>query len=173
MRRGITYALSKGVAQVHNTEIDWSVQDAARRLRRAGPTGLRFYSFVPLADWERMHALVQTEGRGDDWVRWGALNCVSDGSPGARTARFHPPYVDAPGERGVDHGHRRHEAMDPRSGCRDDADHDARDRRQRTRVEAALTAYTRTAAFAGFRRTGWVGLRRATLPTSWCSIATC
>ncbi len=101
MRRGIEHALSKGVSQVHNTEIDWSVQDAARRLRRAGPTGLRFNSFVPLADWERMAALIKAEGRGDDWVRWGSLKCVSDGSLGARTARFHQPYIDDPTTRGV------------------------------------------------------------------------
>ena len=101
LSHGVDYALSKGVAQVHNTEVDWSVQDAARRRRAAGPTGLRFYSLVPLADWERMAALVEAEGRGDDWVRWGALKCVSDGSLGARTARFYQPYVDAPDQRGV------------------------------------------------------------------------
>lgn len=101
VRQGIEYALSKGVAQVHNTEVDWSVQDAARRLRANGAPGIRFYSFVPLADWERVAALVKAEGRGDDWVRWGALKCVSDGSLGARTARFHEPYLDAPGQRGV------------------------------------------------------------------------
>lgn len=101
LRGGIHHALSKGVAQVHNTEVDWSVQDAARRLRRSGETGLRFYSFVPLADWERMAALVKAEGRGDDWVRWGGLKCVSDGSLGARTARFHEAYVDAHDQRGV------------------------------------------------------------------------
>ncbi len=101
MRLGIDHALSKGVAQVHNTEIDWSVQDAARRLRHRGPTGIRFNSMVPLADWQRMLALVKAEGRGDDWVRWGTLKCVSDGSLGARTARFHEPYVDAPDQRGV------------------------------------------------------------------------
>jgi len=27
VQQGIEYALSKGVAQVHNTEVDWSVQD--------------------------------------------------------------------------------------------------------------------------------------------------
>jgi predicted amidohydrolase YtcJ len=101
VRRGIAHALSKGVAQVHNTEVDWSVQDSLMRLRAAGPTDLRFYSFVPLADWERLAKLVKEQGRGDDWVRWGALKCVSDGSLGARTARFHEPYVDAPGSRGV------------------------------------------------------------------------
>ncbi|WBX84221.1 amidohydrolase [Sphingosinicella microcystinivorans] len=101
VRQGIEYALSKGVAQVHNTEVDWSVQDAARRLRRADALHLRVYSFVPLADWERMATLVEAEGKGDDWLRWGALKCVSDGSLGARTARFHAPYLDAPDQRGV------------------------------------------------------------------------
>ena len=101
IKTGIAYALSRGVAQVHNTEVDWSVHDAVRRLRTAGPTGLRFYSFVPLADWQRMAALVRAEGRGDDWVRWGAMKCVSDGSLGARTARFYQPYADAPAARGV------------------------------------------------------------------------
>jgi predicted amidohydrolase YtcJ len=83
VRQGIEYALSKGIAQVHNTEVDWSVQDAARRLRANRAPGIRFYSFVPLADWERMAALVKAEGLG------------------ARTARFHEPYLDAPGQRGV------------------------------------------------------------------------
>lgn len=101
MLRGIENALSKGVGQVHNTEVDWSVQDAARRLRQKGPTGLRFYSFVPVGDWERMAALVKSEGKGDDWVRWGGLKCLSDGSLGARTARFYEPYVDAPAQHGV------------------------------------------------------------------------
>lgn len=101
LQQGIAHALSMGITQVHNTEIDWSVQDAARRLRARGSLGMRFYSFVPLADWERMAALVKAEGRGDDWLRWGAMKVVSDGSLGARTARFHQPYRDEPGHRGV------------------------------------------------------------------------
>lgn len=101
MKVGIAHALSKGVAQVHNTETDWSVQNSVRRLRQAGPTGIRFNSMVPLADWERMASLIKAEGHGDDWVRWGTMKCVSDGSLGARTARFHEPYTDAPGQRGV------------------------------------------------------------------------
>lgn len=101
LRAGIAHALSTGVAQVHNTEVDWSVHDAVRRLRAQGATGVRFNSFVPLRDWERVAALVAAEGRGDDWVRWGGLKCVSDGSLGARTARFHEPYADAAGQRGV------------------------------------------------------------------------
>jgi len=101
IRQGIDYGLSKGVAQVHNTEVDWTTQQALVRMRARGETGMRFYSFVPLADWERMAAFVHDHGRGDDWVRWGAMKCVSDGSLGARTARFHEEYTDAPGQYGV------------------------------------------------------------------------
>ncbi len=101
LRAGIDHALSNGVSQVHNTEVDWSVHTAVRRLRTMGPTGVRFNSFVPLRDWQRVAALIASEGRGDDWVRWGGLKCVSDGSLGARTARFHEPYDDAPQQRGV------------------------------------------------------------------------
>jgi predicted amidohydrolase YtcJ len=101
VRQGMDYALSKGVTQIHNTEIDWSVQNSARRLRTKGSLGIRVNSFVPLANWQDMAALVKAEGKGDDWLRWGSMKCVSDGSLGARTARFHNPYLDAPEQRGV------------------------------------------------------------------------
>jgi predicted amidohydrolase YtcJ len=103
LRQGIDYALSKGVAKVHNTEVDWSLQDALMRMRTKGgdDTGLRFYSFTPIGDWERMADFVRAHGRGDDWVHWGGIKCVSDGSLGARTARFHDAYADAPDQHGV------------------------------------------------------------------------
>jgi predicted amidohydrolase YtcJ len=56
---------------------------------------------VPLADWRRIAATVEQEGRGDEWVRWGALKAVSDGSLGSRTAVFREPYTDAPDTTGV------------------------------------------------------------------------
>jgi predicted amidohydrolase YtcJ len=101
MRGGIAHGLSKGVAQVHNPELDWNTYHALRRLRRAGPTGMRFYAMVPLADWQKMADIVAAEGRGDDWVRWGGLKGLADGSLGSRTALFHEGYTDAPGQRGV------------------------------------------------------------------------
>ncbi|WP_457825358.1 amidohydrolase family protein, partial [Staphylococcus aureus] len=59
------------------------------------------YSFVPLADWEKMAAIVATEGKGDDWIRWGGVKGLMDGSLGSRTALFRDPYSDAPDTRGV------------------------------------------------------------------------
>jgi predicted amidohydrolase YtcJ len=101
MRKGIAHGLSKGVGQVHNPEIDWTVYPSLRRLRARGETDMRFYAFVPIADWEKMAKIVAEEGRGDDWVRWGACKALSDGSLGARTALLYEPYTDVPSQTGV------------------------------------------------------------------------
>lgn len=101
VRKGIAHGLSKGVTQVHTTELDWMTHDALRRLRAKGETDMRFYSFLPLQDWAKVKALVDAEGRGDDWVRWGGLKLQYDGSLGSRTAMFYQPYDDAPGNSGM------------------------------------------------------------------------
>ena len=100
-RKGIELALSKGVTQVHPTELDTISFDSTRRLRARGETGLRFRHYLPLKDWEAQVALIAAEGRGDDWVQWGACKVVFDGSLGSRTARFYEPYHDDPSTRGV------------------------------------------------------------------------
>lgn len=101
MREGIRHGLSKGVTQTHGTDIDWVVNQSLRRLRPQGETGMRFYSFVPLPDWRKLKELIATEGRGDDWVRFGGLKALADGSLGSRTALFWQPYNDSPGDRGI------------------------------------------------------------------------
>ena len=101
MREGVEYALRRGVTQVHVKAVDWTTHHALRRLRARGETGIRFYSYVPLSDWQTLAALIEAEGRGDEWVRWGGLKGFVDGSLGSRTALFHEPYTDAPGSRGI------------------------------------------------------------------------
>jgi predicted amidohydrolase YtcJ len=101
LRRGIRYALSKGVAQIHNPEIHWQVFHSLRRLRTSGETGVRFRAFIPIADWQKLVQIVAEEGTGDDWVRWGGVKALADGSLGSRTAKFYEPYSDAPGETGI------------------------------------------------------------------------
>ncbi len=100
-RKGIALALSKGVTQVHPTELETGSFDATRRLRAAGETGLRFRHYLPLKDWAAQAALIRSEGRGDDWVQWGGCKVVFDGSLGSRTARFYEPYADDPSTRGI------------------------------------------------------------------------
>ncbi|WP_234715738.1 amidohydrolase [Sphingopyxis macrogoltabida] len=100
-RKGIELALSKGVTQVHPTELETISFDSTRRLRALGETGLRFRHYLPLKDWEAQVALIAEQGRGDDWVQWGACKVVFDGSLGSRTARFYEPYSDDPTTRGI------------------------------------------------------------------------
>lgn len=101
VRKGIALGLSRGVTRVHCPEIDWNSFDVLRRLRASGEPDMRFYIFTPLKDWARTAALVEREGRGDDWVCWGASKVVFDGSLGSRTALFYEPYLDDPGTRGI------------------------------------------------------------------------
>lgn len=101
MRAGMAHALSNGVAQAHVPDIDWGTHEALTRLHAHDALTMRFYSMVPLPDWEKMAAIVRTQGRGDDWLRWGGVKGLSDGSLGSRTAVFKSPYSDAPGMTGV------------------------------------------------------------------------
>jgi hypothetical protein len=41
------------------------------------------------------------DGRGDEWLRIGALKGFVDGSLGSHTAAFHEPFTDAPADRGL------------------------------------------------------------------------
>lgn len=100
-RKGIEHGLALGVTQVHIKALDWISQDALRRLRAKGETDMRFSSFVPLQDWERLDRLVREEGRGDDWVRWGGVKGLVDGSLGSGTALFYEPYFDMPDNKGI------------------------------------------------------------------------
>ncbi|MFM6932228.1 MAG: amidohydrolase [Novosphingobium sp.] len=100
-RKGIELALSKGVTQVHPTELDWITFDSTRRLHAAGAAGIRFRHYLPLKDWQRQTEIIKQEGHGDDWVQWGACKVVFDGSLGSRTALFYEPYLDEPGTRGI------------------------------------------------------------------------
>ena len=101
MTRGAAYALSKGVTQAHITELDWTTHHSLRRLRAAGDPTMRFYSLVPIEDWEKLAELVKREGRGDDWVRWGGVKGLVDGSLGSRTALFLQPYANDPKNIGI------------------------------------------------------------------------
>ncbi|MEP7243848.1 MAG: amidohydrolase [Gammaproteobacteria bacterium] len=101
LRSGIEHGLRYGVTQTHAMGLDWEMHDALVRLRAKGETDMRFYSYVPLKDWEKLLGLIKREGRGDDWLRWGGLKALVDGSLGSRTALFHKPYDDQPGSHGI------------------------------------------------------------------------
>jgi predicted amidohydrolase YtcJ len=95
-----TYAVSKGVTQVHDMG-SWADLATYRRARAAGRMPLRVYSVVPMSTWERLRDLVEREGTGDDRLWWGGLKAFVDGSLGSTTAWFYDPYLDAPNTSGL------------------------------------------------------------------------
>jgi predicted amidohydrolase YtcJ len=100
------YVNERGVTSVHNMG-SWSDVAVFDRARKAGTLTTRIYAATPLADWERLRdALARREqggpdGRGDGWLRVGALKGFVDGSLGSHTAAFHEPFNDAPKDRGL------------------------------------------------------------------------
>ena len=94
------FVASKGVTSVHNmgTWNDLAVFDRAHGARRLGT---RIYAAVPIATWERLADTVAARGRGDHWLRIGALKGFVDGSLGSHTAAMLEPFTDAPHDTGL------------------------------------------------------------------------
>jgi predicted amidohydrolase YtcJ len=99
------HVAAQGVTTVHNMG-SWDDLDVFDRAARAGRLGTRIYAAVPLSTWEKLRDAVAakrygSEGRGDAWLRVGALKGFVDGSLGSHTAAFHLPFTDAPAEHGL------------------------------------------------------------------------
>jgi predicted amidohydrolase YtcJ len=96
----------QGVTSVHNMG-SWEDVATFARARTAGTLTTRIYAAVPLATWQRLKAVIEKrqyggpDGRGDEWLRIGALKGFVDGSLGSHTAAFHEPFNDAPKDRGL------------------------------------------------------------------------
>lgn len=94
------HVAEQGVTSVHNMGSWRDIQifdraHAARRLRT------RIYTAVPLASWERLRDTVAARGRGDEWLRIGALKGFVDGSLGSHTAAMLEPFTDTPRDTGL------------------------------------------------------------------------
>jgi len=106
LQSAMRYVNERGVTSVHNMG-SWSDVAAFDRARRAGTLTTRIYAATPLGDWERLRDAVArreyggADGRGDAWLRIGALKGFVDGSLGSHTAAFHEPFDDAPDDRGL------------------------------------------------------------------------
>ena len=95
----MAYVASYGVTSVHNMG---TFHDVAI-FRRASGTArqiTRIYAAVPLAEWPRLRDTVVARGRGDDWLRIGALKGFADGSLGSHTAAMFDGFTDKPGDKG-------------------------------------------------------------------------
>jgi predicted amidohydrolase YtcJ len=94
------YVAEQGVTSVHSMG-SWSDLATFERAHRAGRLRTRIYAAVPLSSWAQLRDSIAARGRGDEWLRIGALKGFVDGSLGSHTAAFHEPFDDAPGDRGL------------------------------------------------------------------------
>jgi predicted amidohydrolase YtcJ len=94
------FVASHGVTSVHHMGT-WDDLAVFERAHAAGRLGTRIYAAVPIDTWERLRDRVDAGGRGDDWLRIGALKGFVDGSLGSHTAAMLEPFTDAPDDRGL------------------------------------------------------------------------
>ncbi len=96
----MSHVAAHGVTTVHQMA-GWDSLEVLRRARDRESLKTRLYAAVPLSDWERLRDYVAREGRGDEWLSFGALKGLVDGSLGSHTAAFHDPFDDQPSDRGL------------------------------------------------------------------------
>ena len=98
-------AAARGVTSVHHIGT-WDDLDVFRRALDDGRLTLRVYAAVPIGTWIRLDRAIGVRafggpvGRGDEWLRVGAVHLDFDGSLAARTAAFDAAYTDMPVETG-------------------------------------------------------------------------
>jgi len=94
------FVASKGVTAVHHMG-SWEDLRVFERANSNRSLTTRIYAAVPIDTWERLRDYVAEKGRGDDWLRIGALKGFVDGSLGSHTAAMLEPFADAPDDRGL------------------------------------------------------------------------
>ena len=103
-KAAMDYVAGNGVTSVHDMLDDgpgsWAHLETYRRLQRGGDLIPRIYAAIPLSDWERLRDDVAANGKGDEWLKTGALKGFMDGSLGSHTAAFLEPFTDTPDESG-------------------------------------------------------------------------
>ncbi|HUF11267.1 MAG TPA: amidohydrolase [Rhodothermales bacterium] len=103
----MTYVAEQGVTSVHDAGYDGgsirlnAALEAFRRAHLQDRLKTRIYASLPLSRHTELHDLVESEGRGDDWLRIGLLKGFVDGSLGSHTAAFLTPFTDAPDDTGL------------------------------------------------------------------------
>jgi predicted amidohydrolase YtcJ len=99
------FVAAQGVTAVHHMGT-WDELAVFERAWRAHRLSTRIQAAVPLATWQRLRDAVDAkrfgaDGRGDVWLKVGALKGFVDGSLGSHTAAFREPFTDAPKDRGL------------------------------------------------------------------------
>ena len=100
LEAAMAFVARQGVTSVHHMGT-WEDLAVFERAHARGKLATRMYAAVPIDTWERLRDRVSASGRGDEWLRIGALKGFVDGSLGSHTAAMIEPYTDAPNDRGL------------------------------------------------------------------------
>ncbi len=92
---GIAEALRNGVTQVHNMS-NWDNIAIFERAKAEGRLKIRTYYFPHISNRHKLAERIARQGKGDDWLRFGGVKELVDGSLGSTTAWFYEPYTDQP-----------------------------------------------------------------------------
>lgn len=77
-----------------------SYYDVYEKARRENKLITRIYAAKEIENWQELGEEVKRDGKGDLWLRRGALKGFMDGSLGAHTAAFKEPFSDTPADSG-------------------------------------------------------------------------
>lgn len=97
LEAAMKYVAAHGVTSVHNVS---GYMNAFERANQQQRLTTRIYAGMMLENWKELSEKIKQEGRGNRWLRIGALKQFVDGSLGSHTAAFFKPYDDAPRDSG-------------------------------------------------------------------------
>jgi predicted amidohydrolase YtcJ len=93
----MNYVAERGVTSAHNMS---GYMEVFERAHKKGGLKTRIYAGMMLRDWRALDEKIKQQGRGDKWLRIGALKEFVDGSLGSHTAAFYKPFTDTPTDSG-------------------------------------------------------------------------
>ncbi len=95
---GIAEALKNGVTQIHNMSENaksWNNIAIFEKAKAEGRLKIRTYFFPHISMRQEIAEKIKAEGKGDEWLRFGGVKELVDGSLGSTTAWFYEPYTDS------------------------------------------------------------------------------
>ena len=98
---GIDEALRNGVTEVHSIDMTiWDNLSIFKKAKAENRLKIRTYYVSHISKRHELAEMIASEGKGDDFLRFGAVKIMSDGALGSGTAWFYDDFSDEPGNSG-------------------------------------------------------------------------
>ncbi len=97
LHAAMNYLAEQGVTSAHSM---YGFNAAFERANAANKMITRVYAGMPLDQWKELKKKIDTQGRGDKWLKIGCLKAFVDGALGSHTAAFFKPFSDSPKDSG-------------------------------------------------------------------------